>query len=101
ARWLTEPNSRAAGLLTRVLVNRLWQHLFGEGLVPTPENFGRSGQSPTHPDLLEWLCVEFTRGSWRIKPALKLLMTSTAYRQASRISAPARRRPATATTAAD
>jgi hypothetical protein len=83
ARWLTEPNSRAAGLLARVMVNRLWQHLFGQGLVPTPENLGKSGEPPTHPELLEWLSVEFAHSGWRIKPMLKLLMTSTTYRQAS------------------
>jgi hypothetical protein len=84
ARWLTTPDTPASGLLARVLVNRLWQHLYGQGLVPTPENFGRSGEPPTHPELLEWLGTEFTRGGWRIKPLLKLMMTSTAYRQASR-----------------
>jgi cytochrome c553 len=87
ARWLTEPDSRASGLLARVMVNRLWQHLHGRGLVPTPENFGRSGDAPTHPELLEWLGSEFTRAGWRVKPMLKLMMTSTAYRQASRLPA--------------
>jgi hypothetical protein len=86
ARWLTQPNSRAAGLLARVLVNRLWQHLFGEGLVPTPENFGLSGTPPTHPELLEWLAGEFAGQGWRIKPMIKLMMTSAAYRQASRVA---------------
>src|SRR5262249_38269426 len=59
AQWLTQPNSRASGLMARVTVNRLWQHLFGEGLVTTPENFGLSGTPPTHPELLEWLSSEF------------------------------------------
>src|SRR5262249_24534575 len=77
AAWLTEPNSRASALLSRVMVNRLWQHLFGRGLVPTPENFGLSGEPPTHPELLDWLSSEFVRGGWRIKPMLKLMMTST------------------------
>jgi hypothetical protein len=71
-------------LLARVQVNRLWQHAFGQGLVPTPENLGRSGEPPTHPELLEWLSSEFVRGGWHVKPLLKLLMTSTAYRQTSR-----------------
>jgi hypothetical protein len=84
ARWLTSPDTPASGLLTRVLVNRLWQHVYGQGLVPTPENLGRSGEPPTHPELLEWLSTEFTRNGWRVKPLLKLMMTSTAYRQASR-----------------
>jgi hypothetical protein len=86
AQWLTQPKSRAAGLLARVMVNRLWQHLFGEGLVPTPENFGLSGTPPTHPELLEWLASEFAERGWRIKPMIKLMMTSAAYRQASRVA---------------
>jgi hypothetical protein len=86
AQWLTEPGSRPAALLARVMVNRLWQHVFGQGLVPTPENFGRSGEPPTHPELLEWLSNEFAQSGWRVKPMLKLLMTSTVYRQSSRPS---------------
>jgi hypothetical protein len=96
AQWLTRPDSRASALLARVMVNRLWQHLFGQGLVPTPENFGRSGEPPTHPELLEWLSDEFTRSGWRIKPMLKLMMTSRAYRQASRQPALADSRPGAA-----
>jgi hypothetical protein len=84
ARWLTAPDSRPAALLARVMVNRLWQHLFGRGLVGTPENFGRSGEPPTHPELLEWLAGEFVRSGWRVKPLLARMMTSTAYRQSSR-----------------
>jgi mono/diheme cytochrome c family protein len=83
ARWLTEPGSRASALLARVMVNRLWQHLFGKGLVPTAENFGRSGEPPTHPELLEWLSGEFVHRGWRVKPLLRLMMTSAAYRQSS------------------
>ena len=83
AQWLTQPNSRASALLSRVMVNRLWQHLFGSGLVPTPDNFGTSGEPPTHPELLEWLSSAFADGGWRIKPVLKLMMMSTAYRQSS------------------
>jgi hypothetical protein len=70
ARRLTEPDSRASALLARVMVNRLWQHLFGRGLVHTPENFGVSGEAPTHPELLEWLSGEFVRNGWRVKPLL-------------------------------
>src|SRR5262249_10239155 len=84
AQWLTQPNSRASGLMARVTVNRLWQHLFGEGLVTTPENFGLSGTPPTHPELLEWLSSAFAEQGWRIKPMIRLMMTSTAYRQSSR-----------------
>ncbi|MBI1917202.1 MAG: DUF1553 domain-containing protein, partial [Planctomycetes bacterium] len=80
---LTERDSWAAALLARVMVNRLWQHLFGRGIVPTPENFGLSGEPPTHPELLEWLSGEFVHSGWRIKPMLKLMMMSSAYRQRS------------------
>ena len=65
------------------MVNRIWKQLFGQGIVPTPDNFGVQGQRPTHPELLEWLSGEFVDGGWRIKPLVKLMMTSTAYRQAS------------------
>jgi hypothetical protein len=84
ARWLTGTESPASALLARVMVNRIWQHLFGRGLVPTPDNFGVQGQPPTHPELLEWLSCELVVGGWRIKPLIKLIVTSTAYRQASR-----------------
>jgi hypothetical protein len=86
ARWLTRPNSRASALLARVLVNRLWQHTFGEGIVPMADNFGTSDEPPTHPELLEWLASEFVRGGWRIKPLLKLMMMSSAYRQSSHVA---------------
>jgi len=84
ARWLTCPESPASALLARVMVNRIWKHLFGQGIVPTPDNFGVQGQPPTHPELLEWLSSELVAYGWRIKPLIKLMMTSTAYRQASR-----------------
>lgn len=87
ARWLTDPQSRASALLARVYVNRVWQHLFGQGIVATPDNFGRLGERPTHPELLEWLADEFVRGGWRVKPLIRLLMTSAAYRQAARAGA--------------
>jgi hypothetical protein len=90
ARWLTAPDSRAAALLARVHVNRVWQHLFGRGIVATPENFGLTGEPPTHPELLDWLGGEFVRNGWRVKPLIKLLMTSTAYRQSCRPAAAAR-----------
>src|SRR5262249_28625874 len=64
AHWLSSPDTRASGLLGRVMVNRLWQHLFGRGLVATPENFGLAGEPPTHPELLEWLNSEFARNGW-------------------------------------
>jgi mono/diheme cytochrome c family protein len=84
ARWLTGPDSPASALMARVMVNRIWKNLLGQGLVPTPDNFGAQGQPPTHPELLEWLSCEFVEGGWRIKPLIRLIVTSTAYRQASR-----------------
>jgi Protein of unknown function (DUF1553)/Protein of unknown function (DUF1549) len=87
ARWLTAPGSRASALLARVMVNRVWQHLFGQGLVPTPENFGTSGEPPTHPELLEWLSSEFLSNGWRIKPLIRLILCSTTYQQASHYTA--------------
>ncbi|MBM3774099.1 MAG: DUF1553 domain-containing protein [Acidobacteria bacterium] len=85
ARWLTDRDSPAGGLVGRVAVNRAWQHLFGEGMVATPDNFGRSGAPPANPELLDWLTVEFSRQGWRLKPLIRLIMTSTAYRQSSEV----------------
>ena len=67
-------------LTARVMVNRLWQHHFGEGIVRTPSNFGSTGQPPTHPELLDWLAVEFVESGWSIKHMHRLMMTSAAYR---------------------
>jgi hypothetical protein len=80
ARWLTRPDHP---LTARVFVNRVWQHHFGEGIVTTPDNFGKLGARPTHPELLDWLATEFVRGGWRVKPLHRLLVTSSVYRQAS------------------
>ena len=88
ARRLTEPDSRAAALVARVRVNRVWQRLFGEGIVATSDNLGRNGARPTHPELLEWLADGFMSGGWRVKPLVRLLVTSTAYRQQSRLPGP-------------
>jgi len=94
ARWLTATDSPAAGLLARVQVNRIWRQLFGRGLVSTPDNFGVQGQRPTHPELLDWLAAEFMAGGWRVKPLMKSMLLSSAYRQASRREST---EPATAT----
>lgn len=59
AHWLTDPGNRAGALAVRVRVNRIWHHLFGRGLVESPDNFGVTGMRPTHPELLEWLSSEF------------------------------------------
>jgi len=80
ARWITAPENP---LTARVMVNRLWQHHFGTGLVATPDNLGRSGAKPTHPELLDYLAAEFVRSGWSVKAMHRLLLHSTAYRQVS------------------
>ena len=80
ARQLTDG---AHPLLARVLVNRVWLHHFGKGIVGTPGNFGALGERPTHPELLDWLARDLVANDWRLKRLHKLIMTSTAYRQAS------------------
>jgi mono/diheme cytochrome c family protein len=89
ARWLTRGDSPASALLARVMVNRVWAHLFGRGMVPTTDNFGVQGQRPTHPELLDWLSLEFVQGGWRIKPLIRQIVASAAYRQASYRGGPA------------
>ena len=86
ARWLT---SRQNPLTAPVIVNRVWQYYFGKGIVATPENFGHSGTPPTHPELLDWLAVDFMEHGWRLKRLHKLIMTLTAYRQTSHWAADA------------
>lgn len=80
AEWLTRPEHP---LTARVIVNRLWQHHFGVGLVDTPNDFGYSGGRPSHPELLDWLASELIDGGWRLKPLHRLMVTSAAYQQAS------------------
>jgi Protein of unknown function (DUF1553)/Protein of unknown function (DUF1549) len=80
AKWLTDP---ANPLVARVMVNRIWQHHFGAGIVGSPSDFGVMGERPTHPELLDWLAGEFVRGGWSIKRMHRLIMTSAAYRQSS------------------
>jgi len=81
AGWLTRPDHP---LTARVMVNHIWTHHFGEGLVPSPENFGKSGMPPTNQPLLDWLATEFVRQGWSVKTIHRLIMTSAAYRQDSR-----------------
>ncbi|MFO0871460.1 MAG: PSD1 and planctomycete cytochrome C domain-containing protein [Pirellulales bacterium] len=85
ANWLTDTEQGAGQLLARVIVNRLWQHHFGRGIVATPNDFGRQGVRPTHPELLDYLASELIRGGWRLKPIQRLLMTSSVYRQSSEL----------------
>ena len=80
ARWLT---SREHPLVSRVLVNRVWQRVFGDGIVRTPEDFGMQGQQPTHPELLDWLAVELQDSDWNLKHMLRLMVTSRTFRQDS------------------
>ncbi len=81
AEWMTDVDGGAGRLLARVIVNRLWQHHFGEGLVRTPNDFGVQGDRPTHPELLDWLAGQLIAGGWKLKPLHKLLMTSAVYMQ--------------------
>lgn len=81
AQWLTSPEHP---LVSRVLVNRIWQRTFGFGLVRTPEDFGLQGQQPTHPELLDWLSVELQESGWDLKQMLRLMVTSRTFRQSSK-----------------
>jgi hypothetical protein len=84
ARWLVEPDHP---LTARVMVNRIWRHHFGAGIVATLDNFGKTGARPTHPELLDNLAREFIRGEWSLKHIHRLMLASGTYRQSSQISA--------------
>lgn len=84
ARWLVSDDNP---LTARVIVNQLWQMLFGYGLVRTPEDFGLQGEQPTHPELLDWLAVEFMESGWDVKRMLRLMVNSQAYQRDSRATA--------------
>jgi hypothetical protein len=81
ARWLTHSDHP---LTARVMVNRIWQHHFGRGIVATPNDFGVRGELPTHPELLDWLASEFTGHRWSVKHIHRLIVLSATYRQAGR-----------------
>ncbi|WP_417396704.1 DUF1553 domain-containing protein [Gimesia chilikensis] len=80
AEWLT---SGSHPLTARVMVNRIWRWHFGEGLVRTPDNFGKLGERPTHPELLDWLAVQFVEQGWSIKEMHRLIMLSSTYQMSS------------------
>jgi mono/diheme cytochrome c family protein len=80
AEWLVSPENP---LTARVMVNRLFQHHFGEGIVRTPSNFGKMGEPPSHPELLDWLAVEFVEKGWSLKAMHRLMLTSGSYRMST------------------
>jgi mono/diheme cytochrome c family protein len=89
ANWITDTKHGAGSLLARVIVNRLWQHHFGRGLVATINDFGTQGALPNHPQLLEWLAGELVRNNWSLKHVHRLIMTSETFQQESAFSAAA------------
>ncbi|MFM9030413.1 MAG: DUF1553 domain-containing protein, partial [Opitutaceae bacterium] len=86
ADWITHPENP---LTPRVLVNRLWHHHFGQGIVATPSDFGLGGSPPSHPELLDWLAAEFRRSGGSLKQIHRLIVGSAAYRRESRVADPA------------
>jgi mono/diheme cytochrome c family protein len=83
AAWLTDVERGTGHLTARVIVNRLWQHHFGVGLVATPNDFGKTGSLPSHPELLDWLAGELIRQHWQLKPIQRLILNSAVYQQTS------------------
>ncbi len=81
AEWITTPDHP---LTARVMVNRIWQYHFGAGIVSTPNDFGRMGTRPSHPELLDWLANRYVEGGWKMKPLHRDILLSSAYRQASK-----------------
>ena len=80
ADWIASPDNP---LTARVMVNRLWQHHFGEGIVRTPSDFGINGERPSHPELLDWLATQFVEKKWSLKAMHRLMLTSNTYRQST------------------
>ena len=80
AKWIASPQNP---LTARVMVNRIWQHHFGNGIVRTPSDFGKNGDRPTHPELLDWLALRFAEDGWSIKAMHRLMLTSSTYRQSA------------------
>ncbi len=86
AKWLTDTEHGAGSLVARVIVNRLWQHHMGKGIVGTPNDFGIQGDPPTHPELLDYLANELVKNGWKLKAIHKLIMTSAVYTQSNLVS---------------
>ncbi|HEV3237517.1 MAG TPA: PSD1 and planctomycete cytochrome C domain-containing protein [Gemmataceae bacterium] len=85
ANWMTDLDAGAGHLLARVIVNRLWQHHMGRGLVATPSDFGYQGDKPTHPELLDWLAQQLIDNGWRLKPIHKLILQSAVYQESAAV----------------
>ena len=83
AQWLTSPENP---LTARVIVNRIWHHLFGEGLVRTVDNFGATGEKPTHPELLDFLALRFVKNGWSIKETIQYITSSRTYQLSSKVN---------------
>jgi hypothetical protein len=81
ASWIASPQNP---LTARVMANRIWQYHFGRGIVRSPSNFGKQGDAPTHPELLNWLAAEFLKNGWHLKPLHRMVMNSNAYKMSSR-----------------
>ena len=88
ARWIASPRNP---LTSRVMVNRIWQHHFGRGLVATSDNFGTRGERPSHPELLDWLATRFVESGWSVKALHRLIVSSNTYRQSGRSGPEAQR----------
>src|SRR5262249_5437271 len=83
AQWLVAPTHP---LTSRVAVNRFWQQCFGTGIVKTAEDFGSQGEPPSHPELLDWLAVQFMEDGWDVHKMMKRIVTSATYRQSARVT---------------
>jgi hypothetical protein len=94
AQWMTSPGNT---LVARVIINRVWQQHFGEGLVASANDFGEAGQAPSHPELLDWLAAEFVAQGWKLKPLHRLICLSHAYQLASAVDGAAAKRDAEGT----
>ncbi|MCY2979404.1 MAG: PSD1 and planctomycete cytochrome C domain-containing protein [Planctomycetota bacterium] len=86
ANWMTDIERGAGTLVARVIVNRLWQHHFGKGIVGTPNDFGAQGDPPTHPELLEFLANTLVRSEWKLKPLHRMIMLTDTYQQSHEIT---------------